>query len=210
MRIDVWSDVVCPWCYLGKARLEKVVAASPRAGEIEVVFRSFELDPRTPKDLDVPTDAMLAKKYGMGRAQIDAIHERLRAMGRAEGIDFHFDRTRTSNTFEAHELIKLASEHDRQKAMVDRLFRAQFEEGVRVGDREALVRVATELGLDPGEVRGALDSERFAAEVRADENEARELGISGVPFFAFGGSIGVSGAQPGEVLRAALDEALGR
>jgi predicted DsbA family dithiol-disulfide isomerase len=207
MRIDVWSDVVCPWCWIGKARLEKAIASFAHAGDVEVVFRSFELDPSTPKDLDISTDEMLAKKFGVARPQIDAMHERLRGLGRADGVDFQFERARTSNTFDAHQVLQLAKSQGKQLAMSDRLFRANFAEGVRIGARQELVRLATEVGLDGGDVAAALDEERFAAAVREDEAQARALGITGVPFFVVGGAIGVSGAQSMEVLHQALEQA---
>jgi predicted DsbA family dithiol-disulfide isomerase len=207
MRVDVWSDVVCPWCWLGKARLEKAVASLDQADEIEVVFRSFELDPRTPRDLDIPTDEMLAKKFGVARPQIDAMHERLRSLGRADGIDFHFGRARTSNTFEAHQLLQLARSQGKQRTMGDRLFRANFAEGVRVGSRPELVRLGTEVGLDGAEVQAALEEERFAPAVREDEAQARAFGITGVPFFLLDGKLAVPGAQSVDVLRQALEQA---
>jgi predicted DsbA family dithiol-disulfide isomerase len=206
MKVDVWSDVICPWCWLGKARLEKAIA-SFEGEEVEVVFRSFELDPRTPKDLDVPTDEMLAKKFGVGRPQIDAMHERLRGLGQADGIDFHFERARTSNTFDAHQLLQLARAQGKQRAMSDRLFRANFAEGVRVGSRPELVRLASEVGLDGADVRAALEEERFAPAVREDEAQARAFGITGVPFFLLDGKLAVSGAQSVDVLRQALQQA---
>jgi predicted DsbA family dithiol-disulfide isomerase len=208
MRIDVWSDFVCPWCWLGQARLAKALAAFGHPGEVEVVLRSFELDPRTPKDLDVPTDEMLAKKFGASRAQIDAMHERLRSLGEADGIDFRFERVRTSNTFDAHQLTILAREQGKQPAMARRLFVANFQEGVRVGDRKELVRLATEVGLDAAEAEEALADQRFASAVRDDEGQARALGVSGVPFFLADGELAVSGAQSVDVLRGLLDEAL--
>lgn len=210
MRIDVWSDVVCPWCWLGKARLEKAIASFPHQSEVEVVFRSFELDPRTPKDLDIATDEMLAKKFGVSRPQIDAMHERLRSLGQADGVDFHFERARTSNTFDAHQVLQLAKSQGKQLAMSDRLFRANFAEGVRVGARPELVRLATEVGLDGAEVAAALDEERFAIAVREDEAQAQALGITGVPFFVYERAIGVSGAQSVDVLRQAMDQAWAR
>jgi predicted DsbA family dithiol-disulfide isomerase len=206
MRIDVWSDVLCPWCWLGNARLDKALAAFPHSAEVELVFRSFELDPRSAKDLDIPTNDMLATKYGFGAAQIDAMHERLHGLGMEDGIDFRFERARTSNSFDAHQLIHLASEQGKQRAMAHRLFLAQFHEGVRIGDRSALVRLATEVGLDAAAVESALDEQRLAHAVRADEAQARELGISGVPFFLVDGALAVSGAQSVEVLGELLTE----
>jgi predicted DsbA family dithiol-disulfide isomerase len=207
MRIDVWSDVICPWCWLGNARLEKALSAFPHRENVELVFRSFELDPRSSKDLDIPTNEMLGKKYGFGPAQIDAMHERLHGLGMADGIEFRFERARTSNTFEAHQLIHLASAKGKQKEMAQRLFVAQFHEGVRIGDTKELVRLAVEVGLDAAEVEAALDEQRFAPAVRADEEDARTLGISGVPFFLVDGELAVSGAQSVEVLGELLVEA---
>jgi predicted DsbA family dithiol-disulfide isomerase len=207
VRIDVWSDVICPWCYLGNARLKKAVEAFDHGDEVEVVFRSFELDPGRPRDLDVPTNDVLVRKLGVPRAQIDAMHQRIGAMGQAVGIDFQFDRVRTSNTFQAHELTHLARARGLEGKMTDRLFRANFTEGVRIGDRGELVRLAADVGLDAAEAEEALADERYASAVRDDEEQARTLGISGVPFFVAGGKLAVSGAQSVEVLRGMLDEA---
>jgi predicted DsbA family dithiol-disulfide isomerase len=205
MRVDVWSDVVCPWCWLGNARLDKALAAFPHREQVEVVFRSFELDPRASKELDIPTDEMLSKKYGFGPAQIKAMHERLHGLGMADGIDFRFELARTSNTFEAHQVIHLARASGKGKPMADRLFRAQFHDGVRIGSRAELVRLATEVGLDAPAVESALDEQRFAPAVRSDEEKAKGLGISGVPFFLVEGVPGVSGAQPVETLSQMLE-----
>ncbi len=207
MRLDVWSDVVCPWCWLGNARLEKALAAFPQRDQVEVVFRSFELDPRADATLDIPTNEMLAKKYGFGPAQIAAMHEKLHDLGVADGIEFRFERARTSNTFDAHQLIHLANKHGKQKVMTDRLFRAQFNEGVRIGDRKELVRLGAEIGLDAGEVEAALGDQRYAAAVRSDESDARQLQISGVPFFLVDLELAVSGAQSVETLGELLAEA---
>ncbi|MFO0738427.1 MAG: DsbA family oxidoreductase [Labilithrix sp.] len=202
MKIDVWSDVICPWCWLGRARLAKAVAASPRSPEIEIVFRSFELDPGSPKDLDIPTNEMLEKKFNMDKAQIDAMHRRISAMGREEGIDYQFDKARTSNTFDAHRLVHLAAEQGRRTEMVDRLFEANFHDGIRVGDRKNLIALADELGVSGA--AEALESQRFADAVRADEAEAKQRGVSGVPFFLLDGKRAVAGAQSVDVLVRAL------
>lgn len=205
MRVDVWSDVICPWCWLGNARLDKALASFPHAAEVEVVPRSFELDPTTPKDLDVPTDTMLAKKLNVGPAQIQAMHARLRGLGEAEGIEYRFERARTSNTFDAHQLIHLGRARGKAAAVATRLFRANFNQGVRVADRKELVRLAADVGLDGAEAEEALADQRFALDVRADEEQARGLGISGVPFFLVDGRLAVSGAQPVEVMLRMLD-----
>jgi predicted DsbA family dithiol-disulfide isomerase len=207
VRLDVWSDVVCPWCYLGNARLKKAVAAFEHRDEVEVVFRSFELDPGRPRDLDIPTNDVLVRKFGVPRAQVDAMHGRLRALGLADGIDFQFDQVRTSNTLEAHALTHLARARGVQARMTDRLFSANFSEGVRIGDRKALVRLAADVGLDAAEAEEALADERYAPAVRDDEEQARALGISGVPFFLAERKLAVSGAQSVDVLRGLLDAA---
>lgn len=205
MRIDVWSDVICPWCWLGSARLEKALASFPYRDAVEVVPRSFELDPSTPKDLDVPTDTLLEKKLNVGPAQIETMHARLRALGAADGIEYRFERARTSNTFDAHQLIHLGRARGKPAEISRRLFRANFGEGVRVADRKELARLAAEVGLDRGEAEEALADQRYAFDVRADEEQARALGITGVPFFLVDDHLAVSGAQSVDVLRRMLD-----
>jgi predicted DsbA family dithiol-disulfide isomerase len=200
MKIDVWSDVVCPWCWIGEKRLEGALARFDHRDDVEVVFHSFELDPRTPKALDVKTTEHLAKKYGLGPAQLAAMLERVRGLGRAEGLDMKLEETRTANTFDAHRLIHLAAAHGKQRAMVDRLFHAYFTDCARVGDRGLLVKAAAEIGLDEAEANDTLASDRFADAVRADEAQAQALGISGVPFYLVDDAVGVSGAQSAEVL----------
>ncbi|MGH7438669.1 MAG: DsbA family oxidoreductase [Polyangiaceae bacterium] len=207
MQIDVWSDVVCPWCWLGNARLENALAGFSHGEQVDVVFHSFELDPGEPVDRDIPTDQLLATKFGVGPAQIDAMHDRLRALGRAEGIDYQFQKARTSNTFEAHQILHLAAARGKQPQMVARLFRANFSEGVRVGDRIELVRLGAEVGLEAGEIEEALAERRYEQAVRDDEAEARAHGISGVPFFVADGRLAASGAQSTEVLRALIEKA---
>lgn len=205
MRIDVWSDVICPWCWLGRARLEKAVAASGE--KIDVVFRSFELDPKSDPALNVSTNEMLKKKFGIGQAQVDAMHARLHGLGQADGIDYHFDKARTSNTFEAHQLIHLAKTHGKQGDVVDRLFAANFRDGIRIGDRGALVKIAVEAGLDEKEAADALETQRFAADVRTDEADAKKYGVSGVPYFLFNGKVAVSGAESVDILIKAVQKA---
>ncbi len=200
MKIEVWSDVVCPWCWIGERRLASALARFDHRDDVEVVFHSFELDPSTPRDLDAKTTEHLAKKYGLGPAQLAAMLDRVRGLGRAEGLDMKLEATRTANTFDTHRLIHLAAAHGEQRAMVDRLFRAYFTDCARVGDRALLAALAAEIGLDEAEVTDALAGDRFADAVRADEAKARALGISGVPFYLVDGAIGVSGAQPAEVL----------
>lgn len=207
MKIEIWSDVVCPWCWIGKRRLEKALEAFEHRAGTEVIFHAFELDPRAPRDLDAPTPDLLARKYGLGPAQLSAMLDRVRGLGRAEGLDLKLESTRAASTFEAHQLIHFAATQGEQLAMTDRLFRAHFTDCAKVGDRATLVGLAAELGLDERAATEALAGGAFADAVRADEAQARALGVSGVPFYLIDGAVGVSGAQPVEVLLGVLREA---
>jgi predicted DsbA family dithiol-disulfide isomerase len=205
LRIDVWSDIACPWCYVGKRRLEQALAKFPH--EVEVVFRSFELDPTAPRIREGTQLDLLASKYRLPRAQAQQMVDRMITTGAAVGIEFRYDTIRGGNTFDAHRLLHLARAHGVQLALKDRLMRAYFTEGVAIGDANALAPFAVEVGLAQSDVRGVIDSDRFADDVRRDEQLAAELGISGVPFFVMAGRLGVSGAQTPDVLLGALERA---
>ena len=209
LHIDVWSDVACPWCWVGKRRLEAALAKFPHKDQVEVVWRAFELDPSAPaeRDTSVSNVERLAQKYGMTVAQAKQRQQQLADVARADGLEFDFDRLRSGNTFDAHRLIHLAGKRGLQDAMKERLFRAYFTEGAAVGDRETLVRLAVELGIDADEAQAALQSDAHADEVRAEEREARDIGVRGVPFFVLGGKYALSGAQPAEVFGRALEQA---
>jgi len=205
LQVHVWSDVVCPWCAIGLTHLDEAVADF--AGEVEVVWRSFELDPDSPRIREEPLAATLARKYGSSPSEIDAMMGRVTAMGARRGLRLDFERARPGSSFDAHRLLQLAREHGVQMALKRRLFAAYFAEGVAIGDPEALVPLAEGVGLPPAEVRAVLASDRYARAVRADQAEARDFGIRAVPTFVFGGRLAVSGAQPAEVLRAAMTQA---
>jgi predicted DsbA family dithiol-disulfide isomerase len=207
MLVEVWSDVVCPWCYLGKRRLESALALFPQRDEVEVAWRSFELDPNAPRRREGSPAEHLAAKYGMSEEQVEASWARLTALAEAEGLEYHLDRTQGGSSFDAHRLIHLGAAHGLQDEVKERLLRAYFTEGEPIGDPEVLGRLAVEAGLPAGEVADLLAGDAFAAEVREDEQRARLLGISGVPFFAIGGRYGVSGAQGSDVLLEALTAA---
>ncbi|WP_437816298.1 DsbA family oxidoreductase [Sorangium sp. So ce1078] len=215
LRVDVWSDIACPWCYVGKRRLEAALARFPHRDAVEVVWRAFELDPTAKRvqDAEVSYAGRLARKYGTSVAKAEAMIRQMTEVAAADGLDFHFEKVRPGNTFDAHRVLHLAAERGAQDAAKERLLRAYMTEGEAIGEPEVLARLAGEAGLDSAEVREALAGDAFAAEVRADEAEARAIGITGVPFFAFGGRYGVSGAQPAEallgVLQRAWDEAAG-
>jgi predicted DsbA family dithiol-disulfide isomerase len=208
LAVDVWSDIACPWCYVGKRRLEAALGRFAHGDQVEVRWRAFELDPHAAAERDAGGGdyaARLARKYGTSRAQAEAMIARMTATAAADGIEMRFDRTRPGNTFDAHRLIHHAATRGVQGAMKERLLRAYFTEGVAIGQREALVPLALEVGLDEAEVREVLTGDAGAREVRADEDEARALGITGVPFFVIGGRLGVSGAHPADVLVGALE-----
>ncbi|WP_406009694.1 DsbA family oxidoreductase [Streptomyces sp. NBC_00637] len=210
MRVEIWSDIACPWCYVGKARFEKALEAFPHRDQVEVVHRSFELDPGRAKDDVQPVLAMLTKKYGMSEAQARSGEENLGAQAAAEGLDYRTRDRDHGSTFDMHRLLHFAKEHGRQDELIQILYRANFAEQRSVfteGD-ERLVELAVEAGLDAGAVREVLaDPAAYADEVRADEREAARLGANGVPFFVLDRAYGVSGAQPAEVFTQALTQA---
>ncbi|MFF4897625.1 DsbA family oxidoreductase [Streptomyces sp. NPDC001068] len=212
MRVEIWSDIACPWCYVGKARFEKALAAFPHRDEVEVVHRSFELDPGRAKDDVQPVLAMLSKKYGMSEAQAEAGEDNLGAQAAAEGLDYRTRGRDHGNTFDMHRLLHFAGEQGRQDELIQILYRANFaeERSLFTEGAERLVELAVEAGLDAEAVRGVLaDPARYADDVRADEREAAELGANGVPFFVLDRKYGVSGAQPAEVFTQALGQAWG-
>lgn len=205
LRVDVWSDIACPWCYIGKRRLERALASFPHRGEVDVVFRAFELDPNAPRESErVPYAERLARKYGTSPAEAQAMIDRIVAVARADGIVLDFDRIRPGNTFDAHRLVHFAATCGIQGAVKERFLRAYFSEGEPIGDHDTLLRLAREAGLDPDEARAVLANGRYAEEVRADEARAAARGVRGVPFFLIGDKVGISGAQEPAVLEAAL------
>jgi predicted DsbA family dithiol-disulfide isomerase len=204
VKVEIWSDVVCPWCYIGKRRFERALQQFDRAGEVEVEWKSFELDPNAPAHRG-PTLEHLARKYGMSVDDARRMHERMTALAAAEGLEYHLDETQGGNTFDAHRLLQLAKERGLGDAMKERLMLAYFTETEPIGEREVLARLGEELGLaDAGEV---LDSDQYAAAVRRDEHEARLLGISAVPFFVVDRYYGIEGAQPPEAILETLTRA---
>jgi predicted DsbA family dithiol-disulfide isomerase len=206
LAVDIWSDVACPWCWVGKRRFEKAVEAFPHRDELRVTWHSFELDPSAPPIVDTSRTyaERLARKYGTSIDRAGAMIRQMTNTGLDEGLEFHFEKIRPGNTFDAHRLIHFAGARNRGDAARDRLFRAYFGEGSPIGDRETLIDLAGDIDLDRDEVRGALAGDAYAREVRDDEARAHELGIHGVPFFVFGGRYGVSGAQLPDVLRDVL------
>jgi predicted DsbA family dithiol-disulfide isomerase len=204
--VEIWSDIACPWCYIGKRRFEAALAEFEHRDDVRVTWRSFELDPSAPHEREGDNATRIAEKYGI-------TVERAREMGRTvtdaaggEGLDFHLDIQRSGTTFDGHRVIHLAAEHGLQDAMKERLMLAYFTEGQLVSDHDTLVRLAVEVGLDEDEVRATLASDRYADEVRGDERLAGQFGISAVPTFVVDRAIGASGAHPPEALLQLLEQ----
>ncbi len=207
MKVEIWSDVVCPWCYIGKRRFEAALAQFEHADEVTVTWRSFELDPQAPAETARERAQRLADKYGVTLDRAREMEHNVTAVAAAEGLDYHLDIARSANTFDAHRLIHLAAEPDLGEAMKERLLRAYFTEGRLISDHGTLVELAGDVGLDPAEAQAMLESDRFADAVREDELTAQRFGFTGVPTFVVDRAIAVSGAQPPEVLLQLLEQA---
>ncbi|HXM59059.1 MAG TPA: DsbA family oxidoreductase [Candidatus Dormibacteraeota bacterium] len=209
MKVEIWSDVVCPWCYIGKRRFERALAAFTHRDEVDVVWRSFELDPDAPRQSDEEPAERLARKYGTTVEQARAAQDRVTGVAAQEGLTYRLDAARAANTFDAHRLLHLAAERGVQAAVEEALMAAHFVESRPLGDAETLVSVVAAAGLDEAAARDVLAGDAYAEAVAADEREAAELGITGVPFFVLDRRYGVSGAQPAELLQRALEQAWG-
>lgn len=210
MRIDVWSDIACPWCYIGKRRLESALDGFEHRDEVEVVYRSFELDPSAPVPPVETSTVALARKYGGGPEQIAAMQDRVSELAAAEGLDYQLDRTLHLNTRDAHRLLHLALQVGGpalQRTLKEALLEAYFVQAKDVTDRVLLEEICAGVGLDPEAVRRVLAGDDFDAEVQADIDQARVYGASGVPFFVVDGRYGISGAQPTEVFAGAVERA---
>lgn len=203
MKIDIWSDVACPFCYIGKRHLEAALEKFPHRENVEVTWHSFELDPRAQQDYEEDQYELLAQKYGMSVEQAKMSTERVEASGAAAGIQFDFDNVKPTNTFNAHRLIQLAAQHGKQNEVEELLFTAYFTEGKHIGRPETLQAIAAAAGIDAS---GLFDSDAYTKEVRADEAEAQAIGIRGVPFFVFDRKYAVSGAQPVSVFEQTLQK----
>jgi predicted DsbA family dithiol-disulfide isomerase len=209
LKVEVWSDVVCPWCYIGKRRFEAALARFAHRDEVELVWRSFELDVSAPPSTtEQGTYAeRLATKYQCSLEQAQTMIDTMTTTAAHEGLDFRFDLARPGNTFDAHRLLHLALDHGRQDELKERFDRATFTEGSPVSDHSALRALAAQVGLPDTDVAAVLTSDLYADAVRADEAQARAYGISGVPFFVIDGRYGISGAQPADAVLQALDTA---
>ena len=200
MDIEIWSDIACPWCYVGKRRFESALAAFEHRDEVAVTWRSFELDPTAPAQRSVDSATHLAQKYGMSRDEALASQRKLAEVAAGDGLDMRADLVRGGNTFDAHRLVQLAKDNGVQDAMKERLMRAYHTEGESIGDTDALARLALEVGLPEDDVRDVLATDRYATDVREDERTATALGINAVPFFVVDRRMGAAGAHPAEAL----------
>jgi len=207
MRVDIWSDLVCPWCYVGKRRFEKALDRFDLLADVHVVHRSFQLNPAAPRDRTSERREMLMQKYRLSPAQVDEMDARMTQVAAAEGLEFHLEGTVTGNTFDAHQLVHLGHERGIQDAVVERLFRAYFTEQRSLFAAEPLLELAVDAGLDRDEAADVLRSDRYAEAVAADVETARGLGATGVPLFVVDERYGISGAQAPEVFLDVLQRA---
>ncbi|EPR28938.1 FrnE protein [Geobacillus sp. WSUCF1] len=206
MKIEVWSDFVCPFCYIGKRRLEQALEPFPHRENVEIVFRSFELDPNAPNETPLTIHEIIANKYGISLEEAKRANADIGRQAEAVGLTFRFETMKPTNTFDAHRLAQYAKEKGKLNDMVERLFYAYFTESKRISDRNVLLAIAEAAGLERTEAEEVLASGRYTQEVRRDEEEAAALGIRGVPFFVFNGKYAISGAQPVDVFRRALEK----
>ncbi|SNT50106.1 Predicted dithiol-disulfide isomerase, DsbA family [Actinomadura meyerae] len=207
MRVEIWSDVVCPWCYIGKRQFEKALQGFEHRDRVEVVHRSFQLDPTLPPGETVDVAEMLAEKYGMTRERAVEMNRQMEERAAGVGLEYHLEGGRAGNTLDAHRIVHLAAKRGRQDEVVEALYKAHFTDRRSVFDHDSLVEIAAAAGLDADEARETLASGAFTAEVEADQREAAALGATGVPFFVLDRRYGVSGAQPPEAFTEALNRA---
>jgi predicted DsbA family dithiol-disulfide isomerase len=209
MRVDIWSDVICPWCYVGKARFEKALDSFAHRDEVEVVYHAFELDPSSPRGQRESNLAMLSRKFGKSPDEALAMDGQVGSLARAEGLSFESGRP-VGNTFDIHRVIHLGLDRGVQHALLGSVNTAYFGQARDVFDRDVLIEVAADAGLDAAEVGKVFDGDAYADEVRKDELQARQIGINGVPFFVLDMALGASGAQPTELFTSALNQAWDR
>ncbi len=207
MKIDIWSDIACPWCYIGKRRFERALASFEHREEVEIIWHSYQLDPSLPEHYDGTESEYLATRKGMPEAQVRQMFGHVAEQAAGEGLDYDFDRLVVANSLRGHQLLHLAKEHGAASEVKEALLAAHFEQGVDIGATDELVRIGTAAGLDEAEIRAELDSGSRIPDVQADVREAGELGIRAVPTFVLDMRFAVSGAQSPEVFAQAMDQA---
>ena len=207
MKIEVWSDYVCPFCYIGKRQLEKAIKNSGYDGQIDVEFKSFLLDPTTPIDTEESIYTSLARKYNMSEQEVENMTKNVASRAKEVGLDCNFDDMKTANTTAAHRLAKLAAEQGKAEIYNERLMKAYFLEGEAIGRHDVLKRLAKEAELDMETVQRVLESNEYEEAIEQDIYEAQQIGVRGVPFFVFNNKYGVSGAQPQGLFEQTIEQA---
>ncbi|MCA4134355.1 DsbA family oxidoreductase [Arthrobacter sp. M4] len=207
MKIEIWSDVACPWCYIGKRRFENALAEFPHRDAVDIQWRSYQLDPTIPEHYDGAELDYLSKRKGLAPEQVKQMFAHVSEQAKGEGLNYKFDDVVVANSFTAHRLIHLAAAHGKQDAAKERLLSDHFEHGEDIGSQEYLTRLGVDLGLDAADVAELFSSDKYADDVRHDIAEARALGVSGVPFFVIDRKYGISGAQPTALFSQALSQA---
>lgn len=211
MKVEIWSDIMCPFCYIGKRNFESAFSRFEGRDNIEIEWRSFQLDPTIPKSNPVKENVYqyLAARKGISYEQSAKMHERIIQMAKNAGLDYRFEKAIVANSFDAHRMIQLAKNKGLGDAAEERLFRAYFTEGKDFGDHETLISIGKEIGLPEDEIKSALVSDTYAEKVEQDIQEAADIGVEGVPFFVFDRKYAVSGAQPSEHFLQALNQSFG-
>ncbi|OAS88527.1 MULTISPECIES: DsbA family oxidoreductase [Metabacillus] len=206
MLIEIWSDIICPYCYIGKRRLEEALAKFQHKEEVKIEYRSFELNPDAKVHYEEDNIELLSKKYGTSKEQIKAMNLQLTEQAKEVGLTYHLDKIKATNTLNAHRLIHLAKQFGKENEMVERLFKAYFTEVRHVGEMKTLIELATEIGLDQQKVQSMLNSNEYEADVRAQEQDAQQIGVTGVPFYVINRKYAISGAQPSEVFLEVMEK----
>ncbi len=209
MKVEIWSDVMCPFCYIGKRKFEKALSEFPDKDQIEVTWKSFQLDPTTVTDPSLSTIDHLAEKKGWSKEQARETTAHVSNIAKQVGLDFHFDKAVVANSFDAHRLSHLAKKHGKQNELEEKLFSAYFTEGKNTADHATLLQIATEIGLDKAETNDLLNSSLYADKVEEDIEQAQQIGVRGVPFFVLDRKYAVSGAQEPDTFLQALTRAYG-
>ena len=204
MKIEIWSDYVCPFCYIGKRNLEAALNSTGLKDKVEIVYKAYELAPGSPATTNKPVKEGLAEKYNMSIAEAEGMLDNVTVQAKAVGLNYDFDNIRDANTFAAHRLAKLAAKENLGEEMTEALLHAYFVEAKQIGSEEVLLEIATKVGLDKEQVKHVLESEDYIEEVKADITEAGQVGVKGVPFFVINKKYAISGAQPPEAFAEAL------
>ena len=206
MLIEIWSDIICPYCYIGKRRLEEALAKFQHKEEVKIEYRSFELNPDAKVHYEEDNIELLSKKYGTSKEQIKAMNLQLTEQAKEVGLTYYLDKIKATNTLNAHRLIHFAKQFGKENEMVERLFKAYFTEVRHVGEMKTLIELATEIGLDQQKVQSMLNSNEYEADVRAQEQDAQQIGVTGVPFYVINRKYAISGAQPSDVFLEVMEK----